>query len=371
MSALRVLTLIALSVAASPALAQSTPGQINDPSTFSGSLANQAAEQARSQEIQAQNDAMLQRLDQSYAAYAPGGGSGGGGAVSVPPLKSRPLLPPDRNPLIGRWQQMPTKPVEMGWLRALPGASIVDAALAGGCESIFGRAGIAFTPTQLNWVAEDGHEEILNHVEYRSNGADIIVLASDGDLPLIFGLTDNDHAVAAFLGCQMRRLEPKARPVTVNTAPATSAASSASAAGSAILNLTVGSIINGIFSSPPAGTRIFITNQNPDSNLVSAGFAPDSGGQPIEKLFDACSLASGGTQERCNQAMQALAMGTVAITELDPNGHAETEALVPGRYYVVSFVPYQGHSLIWHLPVDLEPGANSVVLSPENGSISR
>jgi hypothetical protein len=42
------------------AFAQTTPGQINDPSTYRGSMANQAQEQ--------------QRLDQTYSAYAPKGG---------------------------------------------------------------------------------------------------------------------------------------------------------------------------------------------------------------------------------------------------------------------------------------------------------
>jgi hypothetical protein len=369
-----VLTVLAFSIVASPALAQTTPGQINDPSTYSGSMANQAAEQAQSQQIQAQNDAMLQRLDQNYAAYAPQGGASGGasgGGAAVPPLESKPLLPAERNPLLGRWQQMASKPVDLGWLREMPGANVVDAAFAAGCQSIFGKAGIAFTPTQLNWIAADGHEELLNNVEYRSDGASIIVIASDGDLPLIFGMPDKDHAVVAFLGCQMRRLAPGMKPVSLNAQAETGAAAVVSPPGdSAILDLTVGAMINGAFSSPPAGTQIFITNQNPDSSLVRAGFAPEPGGQPIENLFDACRLGKGGTQERCNQGMQALAAGTVGIATIDPNGHAETGALAPGRYYLVGFTPYQGHSLVWHMPIDLKPGTNSVALGPENGTLS-
>jgi hypothetical protein len=46
-------------------------------------MANQAAEQAQAQQIQAQNDAMLQRLDESYAAYAPQAGASGGSAPAI------------------------------------------------------------------------------------------------------------------------------------------------------------------------------------------------------------------------------------------------------------------------------------------------
>jgi hypothetical protein len=377
MSLVRVPTVVALCLLATPTLAQQTPGQINDPSTYRGSMANQAAEQAAAAQQQAANQAMQQRLDDNYAAYSPrggggGGGAGGGGGQRAKPLKSYPLLPAARNPLLGRWQQLATKPVELGYLRQFPGADVVDAAFAGGCKSLFGAAGVIFTPTQLNWLAVDGHEEVLNHVEYRSDGANVIVLASDGDVPLIFGMPDKDHAVAAFFGCQMRRLAPGVKPVSLNAQPAAAAATAAAAApaGSAILKLTVGSVINGTFSSPPAGTRFFITSQNPDTNLVRAGFAPAPGGQPIDKLFDACRLNQGGTQERCNQGMQALTTGAVGAAALDMDGHAETGALAPGRYYVVGFTPYQGHSLVWHLAVDLKPGANAVSLTPQNGSLS-
>jgi hypothetical protein len=377
MTLVRVPLVLAGCLLVSPAFAQpGTPGQINDPSTYRGSMANQAAEQAASAQQAAANQAMQQRLDQNYAAYStPRGGGGGGGGPQAKPLKSYPLLPPARNPLLGRWQQQASKPLNLSNIPLLfPGTEdIVNGAFAGGCKSVFGSAGVTFSPTQFSFLATDGHEEVLNHVEYRADGANIIVLASDGDLPLIFGMPDKDHAVAAFFGCQMSRLAPGVRPVSLNARPATAAAGPAAAAvpaGSAILKLTVGSVINGTFSSPPAGTRFFITNQNPDANLVKAGFTPAPGGQPIEKLFDACKLNQGGTQERCNQGMQALTSGSLGAAALDSDGHAETGALAPGRYYVVGFTPYQGHSLIWHLPVDLKAGANAVSLTPQNGSIS-
>ena len=351
--------------AASETFAQ-VPGQIPDPSSYQGSMELQRREAEQAARTEAQNQAMQQRLDDSYKAYAPGrGGAGPGAGRQGASLKSKPLLPAARNPLLGRWQQTGGKPLDLGLMGQFPGvADIVNGSLAGGCKSIFGEAGVVFTPTALNWLAEDGHEEILNHVEYRSDGANIIVIPTDSDLPLIFGLADHDHAVVALFGCQMRRLAAGQKPVqmaSLGRGPA------GSLSGKAILNLTVGQTINGTFSAPPAGTRIFLTSQNPDANLVRAGFA---GNPPIEALFAACKIGQGGTQARCSQGFAALISGAVGEVYTDGDGRAATGAVAPGRYYLVGFTPYQGHSLIWHLPVDLRPGSNAVALTPQNGSIS-
>jgi hypothetical protein len=346
---------------------QTTPGQINDPSTYRGSMANQAQEQQAYHQQEAANQQMQQRLDQTYAPYAP---KGGGPAAAGINLKSKPLLPAAKNPLIGRWLQMATKEVNIGMLGALPGAgSVVNGSLAGGCQSIFGKGTVAFTPNQLNWVAPDGHEEILNHVEYRSDGANVIVIPTDSDLPLIFGLPDHDHLVVAFLGCRMERYG--ANPIRAATLAVSPTAVSGLGVGQGILNLKVGETLGDRFSAVPAGTQIWVTPQDPDRKLVEAGFAPDPGAPPIEKLFAACKVSGqGGNQESCKRGIQAMVAGALGVARTDPSGQAQTGALPAGRYYVVGFVPYKGHSLMWHLPVDVKAGANALTLEPQNGSIS-
>jgi hypothetical protein len=352
---------------------QTTPGQINDPSTYRGSMANQAQEQQASQQQEAANQQMQQRLDQNYAAYAPRGG-GGGRASGGMNLKSKPLLPPARNPLVGRWRQVAAKEVDVGVMGALPGVgSVVSGAFAGGCQSIFGKGTVAFTPSQFNWVAPDGHEEILNHVEYRSDGANVIVIPTDSDLPLIFGLPDHDHVVVAFLGCRMERVGANpVRPSALTVSPSAGPGQGqGQGQGQGILDLKVGETLGGRFSAVPAGTQIWVTLDNPDSKLAEAGFAPDPGVPPIEKLFAACKASGrGGDQEPCRRGMQAMTGGALGVARTDPSGHARTGALQAGRYYVVGFVPYKGHSLMWHLPVDVKAGTNAVDLDPRNGSIS-
>jgi hypothetical protein len=66
----------------------------------------------------------------------------------------------------------------------------------------------------------------------------------------------------------------------------------------------------------------------------------------------------------------ALRVGAIGVMTTDPNGQAATGEVAPGRYYIVGFTPYKGHSLIWRLPVDLRPGENRMDLTPQAGSVS-
>ena len=363
----------ALSAAAFTAAAQdypgSTPGQIADPGSYRGSTQLQDQERANDAQMQQQNQQMLQRLDQNYAAYAPNGARPGGRAGNAPPLKSKPLLPAAKNPLLGHWVMGPTQSFKLGGLAAMPGVQeMVDTTFGGGCSSVLGKPGgrIVFTPSQLNWVAPDGHEEILNHVEYRGDAANVIVIPTDADLPLIFGMNGHDHAVVAFLGCTLSR----AGATLASTPPARVQPGPAGPVGQAILNLTVGIQQPTGFSPAPAGTRIAVTRQNPDEQLIKAGFAANAGGAPIDTLFAACNVGHGGDQGRCSLGVTAMMAGALGVATTDEAGHSQTAALPPGRYYLVGFSPYQGHELVWHLPIDLAAGTNAMTLTPQNGSIS-
>jgi len=204
-------------------------------------------------------------------------------------------------------------------------------------------------------------------VEYRSDGPNVIVIPSDPDpIPFIFGFPNRDHAVAAFFGCTMARVTDSAQPTAAKAQPPSAAAPTASA----ILDLSIGEMVSGNFSPAPAGIQVYVTTQDPDANLVKAGFTSNPGVAPIENLFAACKVDQGGSLERCNLGMAAMTAGAVGAASSDASGHAQTGALKPGRYYLIGFTPYQGHALVWHMPVDLRAGSNSVTLSPQNGSMS-
>jgi hypothetical protein len=152
-------TLLNGSVATAQDEEGTTPGAIPNPGSYQGSM-----------QMQQQDQQMLQRLNENYRQSAPnaaGGAVGGASGHAAPAVNwwNRPALAPEKNPLLGRWQQVAAKP--SGDMIG----SMVDTTLAGGCKSMFGSGVIAFEPTALQWVAPDGHEEMLNNIAYRANGA--------------------------------------------------------------------------------------------------------------------------------------------------------------------------------------------------------
>jgi hypothetical protein len=341
-------------------------------------MTNQAQEQASAAAQEAANQQMLQHLDQNYAAYAPQGGGGALGGGGAPPVKQLPLLPASKNPLLGKWQLGATKPVDLNGMMVFPGTeSIVNGAFAGGCESIFGKGRIAFTPTQLNWVAPDGHEEILNRVEYRGDKGNVVVIPLDADLPLVFGLTNNDHAVVAFLGCTLSRVTlanasvappgaegstaapPTASGPAIGSAPAIAGnGPPPSGPPNATLSFDTGISSPG-YLTPFSSTQVFLVTENPDASLAKAGFG---GANPIDAWLRACAQ----NQPTCGAGMRAMTASSVSLLTMDSAGKAQTPSLPSGQYFILGFAPYNGKPLVWDRPYFLRPGANSVVLDQTN-----
>jgi hypothetical protein len=365
---------ICLTIAFALALAQATavrgqdenpttPGAIPNPGTYQGSMQLQQQEQQRDQQMQMQNQQMQQRLDNTYRQYAPRqGGSAVGGGEQIN-WWNKPPLPADRNPLLGRWRQS----AQRGSTQAAPGsfedlaAKIVGSTLGGACNSMFGKGVVAFEPDSLQWVAPDGHEEILNHVAYRSNGTGVVVLSRDpGAIPaLVFAFPSADHAVVAGFNCAMDRLG--ARAAMRSAPPAPTAAAPPSGPANAVLKFNVGAATPGYFT-PFAGIQIWVTFEEPTSALAKAGITPAADGPLVDWFKADCRIP--GHCVRDWHAMTGRALGSV---KTDSAGHAETPPIAAGRYYLVGVAPYQGGTLFWHLPVDVQPGSNTVTLDQTNG----
>ncbi len=357
-----------------------TPGLIANPGTYQGSM------QLQQQEEQ-QNQQLLQRLNGTYQQSAPNavGGAGGGGSGGAAPAVNwwnRPALAAEKNPLLGRWQQVAAKPSAAqhganplaGALPARAGdmiGSMVDSSLAGGCKSMFGSGVIAFKPAALQWVAPDGHEELLNNVAYRANGAEVIVLTKDaGAVPaLVFGFPDHERAVVAFFNCTMNRVgaKPRAAPAAAAGASATANAALPSAAPSgpanAVLEMHAGVGANAN-ASPMAGVQLWITADDPVNSLVAEGIMPNAKVPLGQFLNEDCRNPANCVRDW--NTMTGKALGSVRT---DATGHARTPSIPSGRYYIVGMAPYQSRALFWNLSVDARPGSNVVLLSNVNGAI--
>jgi hypothetical protein len=366
------------------------PGAIPNPGTYQGSMQLQQQEQQQYQQQEQQNQQMLQRLDQNYRQYAPPQSGGEGRATGGPPpidWWSKPALPPARNPLLGRWKQVAARAVTgqqigspLGGL--LPGvndfsASVLNGALAGGCKSIFGTGVVAFEPDKLQWVAPDGHEEILNNVAYRANGSEVIVLSRDpGAIPaLIFGFPNHDHAVVAFFNCSMERVSavrPTQPAPNASASPTPSprvsplgpAGSPPSRPANAMLTFQVGITDRGSFTPLP-NIRILVLPENPDDVLVRAGYVP-AGGSLAEKFSADCRNV-----QNCARDLQLMTMKALGVVRTDPAGHAQTPNIVAGRYYLFAIAPYQNKRLIWSQAVNLQTGSNSMNLDQTNGTLAQ
>jgi hypothetical protein len=240
---------------------------------------------------------------------------------------------------------------------------------------MFGSGVIAFEPAALQWVAPDGHEELLNNIAYRANGAEVIVLTKDaGAVPsLVFGFPDHERAVVAFFNCTMNRVGAKLRAGIAAGgahAPATGAAAVKSASaeaapsgpGNAVLDLQAGSgASNGL--TPFVGAQLWVTAENPADALVTAGVRPASGIPLDEFLNTDCRNAANCFRDWT--VMTGKALGSVRT---DATGHARTPPIPAGRYYIVGLVPYKSKALFWNLPVDARPGTNAVSLNLANGA---
>src|SRR5215467_4402903 len=171
----RVCWMLSAVVACQPwvALAE-TPGEIPKPWTYEGSM--------KLQEQQRQQDQQFQQQGQP----APGGGrsaSGAGSAAAAEEVRrnwqKRPPLPPERNPLLGKWNPQGTATGGKSGDQLKDAASaLVGSMLGGTCDSMFGRGTIEFRPKTLVSI-ENGGERVLNHVEYRGDGGRVAVLPQD------------------------------------------------------------------------------------------------------------------------------------------------------------------------------------------------
>jgi hypothetical protein len=346
------------------------PGALPNPGTYQGSMQLQREEQQRDQQMQQQNEQMQRRLDDNYRAYAPRGGMGGGGHTVD--WFAKPALAPDRNPLLGRWRQTGSRPPQMGGALGQLTNGFLAGAMAGGCQSMFGKGVIAFEPNALQWVAPDGHEEILNHVGYRANGNDVVMVTRDpGAVPaLFFGFPDRNHAVVAVFGCTMTRLGTQdgsrvaaptpgkgALRMTSNAPPA----QSTPASGETRLTFRIGATASGSFT-PFAGVKVWVTRVDPTMALMQAGIPVR--GDLVTEIDSDCHDAAA-----CLRDWKAMTTGALGFISTDAQGHARTPVMPPGHYFLIGVAPYRGKHLFWHRDINIRAGSNEVTLDQTNASI--
>jgi hypothetical protein len=141
-------------------------------------------ENARVQQEQSRRFMESTKPSGSYAPGAAQGSPGAGPGAGADPTgaqaasaaramwEKRPALPPERNPLLGKWMRPPsTRPNPSD-----PFGAIQAMAKGGLCEVLFGGGVFEFRPDRLMGMDERTPAQELDRVEYRGDAKRVVVL---------------------------------------------------------------------------------------------------------------------------------------------------------------------------------------------------
>ena len=298
----------------------------------------------------------------------------------------RPPLPPDRNPLLGRWRRPPTG----GGNSSDPFAALQALAKGGLCELLFGGGTFEFRPTTLVGFDQRTSEQELDQVEYRGDAKKVVVLPKTTVRLIAFDFDGPDKINWSGQNCVLVRVGPGTHGAPLassaqpqNAAAATPAQSSlavatpaAASGGTSVarasdratssvashgtsLSLAAGLQYPSGKYFPLAGTTFYVLKESLDAALVRGGVQPPPGISPLRAWFLACEAKEATT---CSQGNRVFEANTVATLRTDLQGQAELGTLNAGTYYVYGGNQrYQQRNVLWNVRVDVREGANNSV----------
>jgi len=355
--------LLAWTVGYSTALAQdvgpTTPGAIPNPGTYQGSMEIQRQQDQQAQQFRDQQNAQFQQNLRQQQNAAPAAVPSGPDLRAV--WQPRPLVPPNQNSLLGRWNTNAAAPIgpkdsPLGDIGSVFGSDVTQLTagmLQSVCDSMFGNGSVEFRPTTLVSIGRDGQERVLTRVEYHGGGATIAVLPLDAGSfgAAVFDFKGHDKIIAQEIGCTMARAGAVAT-AQAGTAAAVNASQSTSPAAPAVLVVT----------TPLRGGHVFVLKHDVEVALTNGGLRATPGGSAMMTWEMACANRT----PACQQGAQALAADTAGIAVTDGAGRGQTPPLPAGHYYVFNSVHIADKPMRWNLPLELKAGANSLTLDQHN-----
>ena len=348
-----MLSVVLFAWAPCPALSE-TPGEIPKPWTYEGSM--------KLQEQQRQQDQQLQQGPQTRQ-NAGNAASGGAGAAAVEAARrswqQKPPLPPDRNPLLGRWRRPPT-----GQANSSDPFAALQALVKGGlCEALFGGGTFEFRTTTLVGFDTRTSEQELDKVEYRGGGKQVVVLPKTTVRLMVFDFDGPDRINWSGQNCVLVRVGASngaaaSVPATGVRAAAASASPGASSGG--VLSLSITSPSPG--SSSLAGRTLWVLKDDAQVALIKGGLQSTPNGTVLQNWIRACQ----SRMPACQQGALAIKPYSVGIATTDASGRAQTPPLPAGRYWVLSDAKVDNRRMMWNVPVDVKAGSTSLTLDQRN-----
>jgi hypothetical protein len=272
----------------------------------------------------------------------------------------RPPLPPDRNPLLGRWKRPPTGQGNS----SDPFAALQALAKGGLCEMLFGGGTFEFRTTTLVGFDARTSEQELDKVEYRGDAKHVVVLPKTTVKLIEFDFDGPNRINWASQNCVLVRVGAASSSASVpapaagaGTTPTHSARSNANSGG--VLAMSVGKPST---DNKVAGRNLVVLKEDAQVALIKGGLQSTPDGTVLQNWMRACSTRA----PACEKGARALQAYTVGIATTDANGRAQTPTLPAGRYWVLSDTKVGNKRMMWNEPVDLKAGDQSVVLDQSN-----
>ena len=275
--------------------------------------------------------------------------------------EKRPALPPDRNPLLGKW----TRPASTRANSSDPFAALAAMAKGGLCEVLFGGGVFEFRPDRLIGMDERTPPQELDRVEYRGDAKRVVVLPKTTFKLIEFDFEGPDRINWASQKCVLVRVGTASSSASTRApAAATSAAAAAAPSGSSgaggVLAISVGAL--SAEKNSAAGRKFLVLKQDPQFALIQGGLKSTPYASVAQNWVQAC-VAKAPDCEKGARALQPYIVGTATT---DANGHAQPAALPAGRYWVFGDAKVGDKRLMWHELVDLKAGNQSLTLDQRN-----
>ena len=368
----------ALAVSVLAASAQSRPPTTEQLGKDPGAL-RQEAEQQRAQERAQQQQSSQQQADQQWndtvrQQQSRANADIAQGQAVRRTWQQRPPLAPERNPLLGRWTPTPPaqRPAAAGLSpeMAKMASELIGGMTSGLCDSMLGQGTIEFRAGGPVALGRDGRERPMYPAEYRGGGSRVVVLPQAGTTftHMIIDFSDPDHATVAGVGCGLRRPGANdgthAGAATEKTAMATMEAqgTGAGAVAGGVLSLSILSSTAG--SINVANRKLWVLKKEPRLALIQAGLSDTAYGNALQNWIRSCQAREPG----CQQGALALKPYTVGVATTDADGHAQSQPLPAGRYWVFGDGKVDKRAMLWNQPVDVKAGPATVTLDQRNAS---
>lgn len=380
-------TLTAAAAVASLGAAAQTPAQMEydrQQREYRQQQEQQRQEQQRQQQLMNENARRQQEESRKLNAPMGGGATPGQGA---PPQRAspqpgaqaleearqtwskRPPLPPDRNPLLGRWRRPPTGQGNS----SDPFAALQALAKGGLCEALFGGGTFEFRPTTLVGFDQRTSEQELDKVDYRGDTKQVVVLPKTTVRLMVFDFDGPDRINWSGQNCVLVRVGPAPRSAALASSAQPQIATanvppSGAASRGTLLSLVAGLQYPSGKYFPMAGTTFYVLKESLDAALARGGLQSPPGVSPLRAWIQACEAQQAATCAKGNRAFEA---DTVATLRTDLQGRAELGTLHAGTYYVYGGNQrYQQRNVVWNVRVDVREGANNSVKLDQSNVVS-